>query len=87
VVVLGFCVERDGFQPAVPVIKELTLRFSMVYDLKDYADVIAALDGGALEIRALVTDTVSLDAMPAAFEALRGSSPHCKIIVDPWTSF
>jgi (R,R)-butanediol dehydrogenase/meso-butanediol dehydrogenase/diacetyl reductase len=85
VVILGFCIDRDSFQPAMPVIKELTLRFSMVYDLSDYADVMATLAGGAPEVRALITDTVTLDALPAAFEALRGASPHCKVIVDPWT--
>jgi (R,R)-butanediol dehydrogenase/meso-butanediol dehydrogenase/diacetyl reductase len=32
----------------------------------------------------MVTDLVGLDAMPAAFEALRQRSTQCKVLVDPF---
>jgi (R,R)-butanediol dehydrogenase/meso-butanediol dehydrogenase/diacetyl reductase len=70
----------------VGIAKELTLRFVMAYGVDDFKTAVAALDQGALEPRVMVTDTVSLGALPVAFEALRSPTDQCKVQVDPGRS-
>jgi (R,R)-butanediol dehydrogenase/meso-butanediol dehydrogenase/diacetyl reductase len=41
------------------------------------------LGAGHLEPRAMVTHTVALEALPAAFEALRTPTDQCKVMVAP----
>jgi (R,R)-butanediol dehydrogenase/meso-butanediol dehydrogenase/diacetyl reductase len=84
VVVLGFCTVADTFYPAAGVGKELNVRFSMMYGLKDYEVVARELDAGRLDPHPMVTETISLDQLPATFEALRKPNDQCKVLVDPW---
>ncbi|MBI4984227.1 MAG: alcohol dehydrogenase catalytic domain-containing protein [Rhodocyclales bacterium] len=85
VVSLGFCGGEDSFVPAIALWKEVRLLFSMCYDKQDFqhaADVMAA---GDHRPRAMITDTISLAALPAKFETLRGASKDCKVMVAPWS--
>jgi len=84
VVVLGVCIEADSIMPAEAAFKELRLQFSMVYDIAEFEHSARVLDRGAIELRGMVTGSVGLDAFPAEFEALRNSSDHCKVMLDPW---
>jgi (R,R)-butanediol dehydrogenase/meso-butanediol dehydrogenase/diacetyl reductase len=84
VVVLGFCSVPDSFVPAIAVWKEVTMRFSMTYSLAEFEHVARVLDAGDVECRAMVTDTVSLPALPACFESLRQRTNQCKVLVSPW---
>ena len=84
VVVLGFCSVPDAFIPAVGLGKELTIRFSMMYKLTDYEVVADVLDAGHVDPRVMITDTISLEQLPATFEALRQPNEQCKVMVDPW---
>lgn len=84
VVVLGACAHRDAWTPVAGLAKEIDVRFSMVYNLKEYQTAIDAMDAGDLTPRALVTDTVDLEHTAEAFEALRGRSRQCKVLVSPW---
>jgi 2-desacetyl-2-hydroxyethyl bacteriochlorophyllide A dehydrogenase len=84
VVVLGFCVEPDVIDPIVAIRKEVKILYSNCYSLGDYRRAVDVLDSGAVEPRQLVSSVVSLEALPDAFEALRGPSPQCKVMVDPW---
>lgn len=84
VVSLGFCTVPDTFVPVTALTKEVRLLFSMCYDKQDFqytADVIA---DGDHRPRAMITNTISLDELPAKFESLRGASPDCKVMVAPW---
>jgi (R,R)-butanediol dehydrogenase/meso-butanediol dehydrogenase/diacetyl reductase len=84
VVVLGACMHPDSFVPVWALLKEVTLRFALTYGLADYDRTIRTLAFGALEPRAMVTGTISLDELPATLEQLRGTSSHCKVMVEPW---
>jgi (R,R)-butanediol dehydrogenase/meso-butanediol dehydrogenase/diacetyl reductase len=84
VVVLGFCNVPDSFNPAIAVWKEVTLRFSMTYSIREFEHVARVLDSGEVECRALVTDTVPLAELPASFESLRRRTHQCKVLVSPW---
>jgi threonine dehydrogenase-like Zn-dependent dehydrogenase len=84
VVVLGWCTVPDSFVPALYLMKQVRLQFSMTYTLGEFRHTIDTLDSGAVEPRAMVSQTVSLDDLPAAFESLRGPSADCKVLIDPW---
>jgi threonine dehydrogenase-like Zn-dependent dehydrogenase len=84
VVELGFCAVPDTFVPAAGLGKEATIRFSMMYNLKDYQVVADVLDAGHVDPRIMITETISLDQLPSTFEALRSPNEQCKVLVDPW---
>jgi len=84
IVVVGFCSVPDAFIPAIAVWKEVRMQFSMTYSLQEFEYVARVLDAGSVEPHAMITDTVSLAALPGAFEALRRRSHQCKLLVDPW---
>lgn len=83
VVVLGFCGRPDDTSPALAVFKDVTMQFSVAYDLRTYRQTIATLAAGATEPRAMITGHVDLDGLPPAFAALRERSPHCKVMIHP----
>ena len=83
VVVLGFCGRPDDTSPALAVFKDATMHFSVAYDLRTYRQAIATLAAGALEPRAMITDHVDLDGLPAVFSALRERSQQCKVLIHP----
>jgi (R,R)-butanediol dehydrogenase/meso-butanediol dehydrogenase/diacetyl reductase len=82
--VLGFCMQNDSFSPVTALSKELSLKFALMYGRRDFEQAIDALDAGAVEPRAMITDTIGFDAFPDMFEALRGRTPHSKVHIDPW---
>lgn len=85
IVSLGFCMVPDQFIPGMALMKDVSLRFSLIYTREDYAECAAALDADGDRARAMVTDTVPLADMPAAFERLRaGTGGGGKLLVDPW---
>ena len=49
----------------------------------EYQVALDALDGGKAPPHAMITETVALSAMPAAFEALRKRTSQCKVMVKP----
>jgi len=84
VVVMGVCMVPDTLTPAVGTGKEVRIQHVMAYGVEDFRRVADALDAGAAEPRGMVTDTVSLDALPTVFESRRRYTNQCKVLVDPW---
>jgi len=84
VVSFGFCDVQDGFIPALVLIKELRLQFSMMYDRAEFEASVAALRDGTVAADAMISQTVSLDDLPSAFAALHGANDQCKVMIDPW---
>ncbi len=82
VIVVGVCMKEDRIYPMVGINKQLTLKFVLGYTPAEYAEALAALAAGTIDTSPMVTRTVTLDELPAAFEAL--AEPHdCKIVVIP----
>jgi (R,R)-butanediol dehydrogenase/meso-butanediol dehydrogenase/diacetyl reductase len=81
VVVLGLCSALDSFMPIDVVRKELRVQAAAFFNLREFQACVDMLDSGAVGPRAMITDTVSLDAMPTAFEALRSRTTQCKVLV------
>ena len=66
---LGACwVPDPGMVPVTGLFKEARIQFSMMYGMRDYELVADVIQTSA---PAMITDTVSLDQFPAAFESLR----------------
>ncbi len=84
VVVVGFCLEPDTFVPADAASKEVRIQFSAVYDTAEFEHAARMLDLGSTGPSSMITGVVGLDGLPAQFEALRGSTHHCKVMIDPW---
>jgi (R,R)-butanediol dehydrogenase/meso-butanediol dehydrogenase/diacetyl reductase len=84
VTVLGLCTHSDPWVPALALTKEIRIQFAVGTTIRQFEDVADFLSAGHLEASAMVTDTVSLDALPDAFEALRNRTTQCKVMVDPW---
>lgn len=79
----GMCMAQDHFMPLVMGTKELSIRFVSYYRHGDFALTVDMLAAERIDPLPMITDRVSLDAMPAAFEALRKPSTECKVIVEP----
>ncbi len=80
IVPVGVCEQPDTFMPFLALVKELQIQFAIAYTRDDFETVVAMLAQGRIDASAMVTDIVSLDAMPEAFEALRNPSDQCKVL-------
>ncbi|MET0290856.1 MAG: alcohol dehydrogenase catalytic domain-containing protein [Steroidobacteraceae bacterium] len=83
VVVLGLCTPPDTFMPFQLVSKEQRLQASAFYEVRDFELAAREMEKNADVPRAMITDRIGLDAMPAVFEALRQRSSQCKVMVNP----
>jgi threonine dehydrogenase-like Zn-dependent dehydrogenase len=83
-IVLGACWTADPWMPATALFKEVRVQFSMMYGMRDYELAADVLRSGESALGAMITGTVSLDAFPAAFEALRSQGKQVKLMLDPW---
>jgi 2-desacetyl-2-hydroxyethyl bacteriochlorophyllide A dehydrogenase len=84
VIALGLCTHPDTWVPGHAMNKEITLQFTAAYSLADFHCCVDVLDAGAVEPRAMITQTISLDEFPATLEGLRRQHNQCKVQVDPW---
>jgi threonine dehydrogenase-like Zn-dependent dehydrogenase len=83
VVVVGVCVGPDRLTPAMAINKEIDLRFVLAYTPLEFRDTLHALAEGELDPRPLMTGTVGLDGVDAAFTALGDPEGQAKILIDP----
>lgn len=83
VVVVGVCMEPDTFQPAMAINKEIDLRFVFAYDPAEFYDTLQMIASGKVDPTPLITGTVGLDGVSAAFDALGDAEKHAKILIDP----
>ena len=77
---VGVSEQPDTILPFPALVKELALQFAIAYTREDFETVIAMLAQGRIDASPMVTDIVSLDDMPEAFEALRTPSHQCKVL-------
>ncbi len=83
VVVVGVCMGEDRIRPAVAINKEIELRFVLGYTPAEFHEALHLLAEGAVDPAPLVTGTVGLGGVAAAFDALGDPEAHAKILVDP----
>lgn len=82
IVVAGVCQQPDTILPLMGIIKELEIQFVLGYRPDDFDYVIAMIASDRIDVAHMVTDVVDLNALPAAFEALRKPSHQCKVMLE-----
>ena len=83
IVVVGVCVGTDQITPAMAINKELDLRFVLGYTPVEFRETLHMLAEGKVDAGPMVTGTVGLDGVDAAFGALGDPEAHAKILIDP----
>lgn len=83
IVFTGLHTAPVSMHPAHALVKQLNLKFSYYYTPEEYAECLAALAAGDLPWRQMITGTVGLAGIPAAFEQLLAPNEHVKVILEP----
>jgi threonine dehydrogenase-like Zn-dependent dehydrogenase len=86
IIVVGVCMGEDKMRPALANGKEIDLRFVLGYTPLEFRDTLYMLAEGKLDASPLITGTVGLDGVEAAFGVLAGAETHAKILIDPRSS-
>ena len=82
---LGMCMHGDPVVPGRCTRKEMRLLFPSGYQLQELVETGQAFDAdGFHPAERLVTDVITLEQLPAMFEAMRGGRSTGKVHVDPW---
>jgi threonine dehydrogenase-like Zn-dependent dehydrogenase len=82
-VVVGVCMGADRLRPSMAINKEIDLRFVLGYTPLEFRDTLHMLADGKVDATPLITGTVGLDGVAAAFDALGDPEAHAKILIDP----
>jgi 2-desacetyl-2-hydroxyethyl bacteriochlorophyllide A dehydrogenase len=80
IIPVGVCEKPDAIMPFFGLVKELQIQFAIAYNRDDFDTCVAMLGERRIDISPMVTDIVTLDELPAAFEALRTPSHQCKVL-------
>ncbi|MGV0799780.1 alcohol dehydrogenase, partial [Mycolicibacterium elephantis] len=83
VVVVGVCMGADRIRPSMAINKEIDLRFVLGYTPLEFRDTLYLLADGKIDAAPLITGTVGLPGVSAAFDALGDPETHAKILIDP----
>jgi len=79
---IGLCDHPDNITPLVAFTKELRIQWAVAYDKEDWDFTMDMVVAGRIDGSPMITDVVSLDELPEAFEALRSPSDQCKVLID-----
>ncbi len=83
VVVAGVCMEPDRIRPVMAINKEIDLRFVVGYGPLEFRDTLHLLADGKLDASPLLTGTVGLEGVAAAFDVLAHPEHHAKVVIEP----
>ncbi len=81
VISLGFCTSPDAVIPAVASYKCASIQFSVGYSMREFIYIADQMDKGHCDPKAIITNEISLDAMPGMFDTLRGPNSETKVHV------
>jgi (R,R)-butanediol dehydrogenase / meso-butanediol dehydrogenase / diacetyl reductase len=74
---------EDRMVPMSAIFKEANIQYILGYGRPDWRLVLDLLDSGRVDPRPMITDVVTLEELPTAFEALRKPSTQIKVMVRP----
>jgi len=83
VVVVGVCMGTDTIRPAIAINKEIDLRFVLGYTPTEFRAALHLMADGKVDPSPLMTGSVGLGGVAAAFDALGDPEKHAKILIDP----
>ena len=84
IVVVGVCMETDGSEPMLGIMKELNVQYVLGYTPDEFAASLRLIAEGEVDAAAIVTATVGIEGVAQAFADLANPEAHTKIIVEPW---
>lgn len=82
VVLVGVCMEFATVHPVLWVIKEVSMQTTIGFTRAELETCLDMMRRGMLSARGLVSETVSLDRLPDAFERLLSPNNELKILVE-----
>lgn len=80
IIPVGVCEQPDSIVPFFALVKELQIQFAIAHTRDDFETSVAMLAARRIDIAPMITDIVSLDELPRAFEALRTPGHQCKVL-------
>lgn len=83
IVVMGLCTAPDTIIPFDILSKEVCIQTASFFSVQEFQVALDALEADKPVPQSLITDTVTLDNMPVAFEDLRKRTTQCKVMVKP----
>ena len=83
IVVVGVCMVEDTTTPIAAIFKEINIQYVLGYGRPDWRLVLDLLDAGRVDPKPMITDIITLDQLPGAFEALRKPTTQIKVMVRP----
>ncbi|MGH9133103.1 MAG: zinc-binding dehydrogenase, partial [Ilumatobacteraceae bacterium] len=81
VLVVGVCMQEDTIHPMLGIGRELSIQFALAYEPQEFAAALRAIAEGAIDLAPLITATVGIDGVPAAFDELADPEGQAKIMV------
>jgi threonine dehydrogenase-like Zn-dependent dehydrogenase len=83
IVVAGLCLQTDAFEPAFGLLKEVDVRFALMWSVREFARTLRHLAEGDLVADAIVTGKIGLAGVAEAFAGLASPERHAKVLIDP----
>jgi (R,R)-butanediol dehydrogenase/meso-butanediol dehydrogenase/diacetyl reductase len=80
---LGMCTESEPVLPALCAFKDVGMFFPIAYSTAEFEQTANALENGHVLPEMMVSEIISLNALPDKIEALRGGAKSLKVLVDP----
>ncbi|MEJ2256264.1 MAG: zinc-binding dehydrogenase [Woeseiaceae bacterium] len=69
---------------AIPMVKEMDIRFSYYYTPEEFAECLQYIADGKVNWEAMCTGKVGIDGVSGAFDTLLKPNDHIKVIIEPW---
>lgn len=80
---VGMSMQPDTVRPAFAAMKNISVQFVFGHTPQEFAHALTAIADGVVDVAPMITGTVGLDEVGAAFEGLADPERHCKILVTP----
>ncbi|MBI5116656.1 alcohol dehydrogenase catalytic domain-containing protein [Candidatus Poribacteria bacterium] len=82
VVLVGVCLEPATVQPVLWIIKEVSMQTTLGFTRAEFGDILDFMHKGVFKADSLVSETVSIDELPEAFERLLSPNTELKVLVE-----
>jgi 2-desacetyl-2-hydroxyethyl bacteriochlorophyllide A dehydrogenase len=83
IVVAGVCMQPDTIEPFMAITKQIDFRFVLGYTPEEFAQTLADIAEGRIDVAPVITDAVGLAGVADAFTALGDPESQVKIVVEP----
>jgi (R,R)-butanediol dehydrogenase/meso-butanediol dehydrogenase/diacetyl reductase len=74
--------QSDILVPVLAVLKELSFDFVLGYSQQEFQLTIDMLGQGRIRGEPMLTDSIGLEELPDAFEALKQPTSQCKVVLE-----